>query len=81
MFGACRADYGAVHLWRGRWTEAEALLIDSAEDFSHSRPAMVGGPAGRLRGVEAAAGTVGRRQRSCSTKPDHPRSRCYVVSA
>lgn len=44
MFGSCRADYGAAHLWRGRWTEAEALLMDSAEDFSRSRPAMVGGP-------------------------------------
>ena len=44
MLGFCRAEYGAVHLWRGRWTEAEALLRASAEDFSRSRPAMVGTP-------------------------------------
>lgn len=44
MLGFCRDEYGAVHLWRGQWTEAERLLMDSAEDFSRSRPAMVGGP-------------------------------------
>jgi LuxR family transcriptional regulator, maltose regulon positive regulatory protein len=63
MLGFCRAEYGAVHLWRGRWTEAEAVLRASAEDFSHSRPAMVGGPLVGLaelrrrqgRGAEAEA--------------------------
>jgi DNA-binding NarL/FixJ family response regulator len=58
MFGSCRADYGAVHLWRGRWTEAEALLMDSAEDFSRSRPAMVGGP---LVGLAELRRRQGRR--------------------
>lgn len=58
MFGSCRADYGAVHLWRGRWTEAEALLMDSAEDFSRSRPAMVGGP---LIGLAELRRRQGRR--------------------
>lgn len=58
MFGSCRADYGAVHLWRGRWTEAEALLMDSAEDFSRSRPAMMGGP---LVGLAELRRRQGRR--------------------
>ena len=44
MLAFCRAEYGAVHLWRGRWTEAEEMLQASVEDFSRSRPAMVGGP-------------------------------------
>ena len=44
MLGFCRAEYGVVHLWRGRWTEAETLLRASTEDFSRSRPAMVGAP-------------------------------------
>jgi LuxR family transcriptional regulator, maltose regulon positive regulatory protein len=44
MLAFCRAEYGAVHLWRGRWTEAEAVLEASIEDFSRSRPAMVGAP-------------------------------------
>lgn len=58
MLGFCRAEYGAVHLWRGRWTEAEALLRASAEDFSRSRPAMVGAP---LAGLAELRRRQGRR--------------------
>ena len=43
MLAFCRAEYGTVHLWRGRWREAEAVLEASVEDFARSRPAMVGG--------------------------------------
>lgn len=43
MLAFCRAEYGMVHLWRGRWAEAEAVLEASVEDFAGSRPAMVGG--------------------------------------
>jgi LuxR family transcriptional regulator, maltose regulon positive regulatory protein len=44
MLAFCRAEYGAVDLWRGRWREAEAMLEASVEDFAASRPAWVGGP-------------------------------------
>lgn len=44
MLAFCRAEYGAIYLWRGRWAEAEAMLEASVEDFSRSRPAMVDGP-------------------------------------
>ena len=44
MLAFCRAEYGAVHLWRGRWSEAEAVLEASVDDFAQSRPAMIGGP-------------------------------------
>lgn len=44
MLAFCRAEYGAVRLWRGQWTDAEEVLEASVEDFSCSRPAMVGGP-------------------------------------
>src|ERR671918_1036432 len=40
----CRAEYGAVHLWRGQWADAEEMLEAAVEDFTRSRPAMVGGP-------------------------------------
>src|SRR3990170_5635665 len=36
MLAFCRAEYGTVHLWRGRWTEAEEMLIASIEDYSRS---------------------------------------------
>ena len=44
MLAFCRAEYGAVHLWCGRWRDAESVLEDSIADFSGSRPAMVGMP-------------------------------------
>ena len=44
MLAFCRAEYGAVQLWRGRWADAEALLEASVEDFSRSRPAWTEGP-------------------------------------
>ena len=44
MLAFCRAEYGAVHLWRGRWPEAEAMLAAAADDFARSRPAWTGGP-------------------------------------
>jgi LuxR family transcriptional regulator, maltose regulon positive regulatory protein len=44
MLAFCRAEYGAVDLWRGRWGDAEVMLEASVEDFSRSRPAWVGGP-------------------------------------
>jgi DNA-binding NarL/FixJ family response regulator len=48
MLGFCRAEYGAVDLWRGRWCEAEALLIGSIEAFNRSRPAYAAGPLAQL---------------------------------
>jgi LuxR family transcriptional regulator, maltose regulon positive regulatory protein len=44
MLAFCRAEYGAVHLWRGRWSEAEMVLEASIDDFLHSRPAWVASP-------------------------------------
>jgi DNA-binding CsgD family transcriptional regulator len=43
MLAFCRSEYGAVHLARGRWDEAERLLATSLEDFARSRPAWAGG--------------------------------------
>jgi len=44
MLAFCRAEYGAVHVWRGRWAEAEEVLEASVEDFLESRPAWVASP-------------------------------------
>lgn len=48
MLAFCRAEYGTVHLWRGRWTDAEAFLTASIDDFSRSRPAWAADPVLRL---------------------------------
>ena len=44
MLGFCRAEYGAVHLWRGRFAEAELVLEGSVEDFARSRPPYLPAP-------------------------------------
>jgi DNA-binding CsgD family transcriptional regulator len=59
MLGFCRAEYGAVHLWRGRWAEAEALLEGSVEAFARSRPAYASGP---LAGLAELRRRQGRRE-------------------
>lgn len=43
MLGFCREHYGAVHVWRGEWAEAEAALESAIDAYSLSRPAFVGG--------------------------------------
>ena len=48
MLGFCRAEYGAVHLWRGRWSEAESLFEESIEAYAQSRPPYVPGPLAAL---------------------------------
>ena len=44
MLAFCRAEYGAIDRWRGRWAQAEGLLEAAIEDFAHSRPAWAPGP-------------------------------------
>ena len=40
--GACRAHYGAVLTWQGRWAEAERELTEAMEDLIAQRPAWSG---------------------------------------
>ncbi len=67
MLAFCRAEYGAVDVWRGRWSQADALLSAAVEDFERSRPAWASGPlAGlaelrRRQGRDAEAGELVRR--------------------
>jgi LuxR family transcriptional regulator, maltose regulon positive regulatory protein len=48
MLAFCQSEYGAVHLWRGRWADAERMLEHSVANFERSRPAMVGGALAEL---------------------------------
>lgn len=59
MLAFCRADYGGVQLSRGDWKEAERMLEASVEDFSRSRPAMVGGPLVTLAELRRRQGRLG----------------------
>lgn len=58
MLAFCSAEYGAIHLWGGRWAEAEAVLEAAVESFDRARPAMTGGP---LAGLAELRRRQGRR--------------------
>ncbi|MGH2451440.1 MAG: LuxR C-terminal-related transcriptional regulator [Candidatus Limnocylindria bacterium] len=59
MLAFCRAEYGAVHLWRGRWADAETVLEASLEDFSGSRPAWMEAPLVGLAELRRRQGRLG----------------------
>jgi LuxR family transcriptional regulator, maltose regulon positive regulatory protein len=42
MLGFCRSHYGAIHLSRGRWADAEAEILAAVQAYEQSRPAMTG---------------------------------------
>jgi LuxR family transcriptional regulator, maltose regulon positive regulatory protein len=65
MLAYCRAEYGAVHLWRGRWEVAEAMLEAAIEDFMRSRPGMVGGPLAGLAELRRRQGRPADAARLC----------------
>jgi DNA-binding NarL/FixJ family response regulator len=65
MLAYCRAEYGAVHLWRGRWGDAEAMLEAAIEDFMRTRPGMVGGPLAGLAELRRRQGRAGDAERLC----------------
>ena len=48
MLGFCLAEYAEIHLWRGRWAEAERSLLGSIAAYEASRPSMAGGPSAVL---------------------------------
>ena len=63
MLAFCRAEYGAVHVLRGSWTEAETLLEEAVEDFSVSRPAWVGAPLAGLAELRRRQGRIDEAER------------------
>lgn len=44
MLGFCRSHYGAVHLSRGRWVEAETEIVQAVAAYERSRPSMADEP-------------------------------------
>jgi LuxR family transcriptional regulator, maltose regulon positive regulatory protein len=44
MLAFCLTEYGAVDVWRGRWSDAEKRLEAGVETFSRSRPAWASAP-------------------------------------
>ena len=70
---ACRAHYGAVLTWQGRWPEAEGSLTEATGQLAAERPswsglAIVGSP------ICAGARGASQRRRSSSNEPRAMRS-------
>ena len=67
MLAFCRAEYGAVDLWRGRWSEAETDAGGVARGLRRVTTAVGRGPARPAGGAEAPA-RIGRRG-ACAARP------------
>jgi DNA-binding NarL/FixJ family response regulator len=63
MLAFCRAEYGAIHIARGRWDEAGRLLQAAHEDFARSRPAWAGGPLVELAELRRRQGRLSETER------------------
>ena len=82
MLAHCRAEYGAVDLWRGRWGAAEAMLEAAIEDFGRSRPGMVGGPIAGLAELRRRQGRAGDAAQLCERAEGSASSRlCLALLA
>jgi LuxR family transcriptional regulator, maltose regulon positive regulatory protein len=60
--GACRAHYGAVLTWLGRWDEAERELTRATEDLIVERPTWSGLALVRLADLRRRQGRVAEAQ-------------------
>jgi DNA-binding NarL/FixJ family response regulator len=63
MLAFCRAEYGALHVARGRWDEAGRLLTAAHDDFARSRPAWAGGPLVGLAELRRRQGRLSETER------------------
>jgi DNA-binding NarL/FixJ family response regulator len=79
MLAYCRAEYGAVDLWRGRWGAAEAMLESAIEDFRRSRPGMVGGPIAGLAELRRRQGRAGDAAQLCERAEGSATSRLCLA--
>ena len=60
--GACRAHYGAVLTWQGRWQEAERELTEATEYLAAQRPTWSGLAIVRLAELRRRQGRIAEAQ-------------------
>ena len=71
--------YGAVHLWRGRWQDAEAELDAAVRDLSRSRPAYVAGALVWLAELRRRQGRAAEAERLLGRRRRRARARSSAV--
>jgi LuxR family transcriptional regulator, maltose regulon positive regulatory protein len=62
MLGFCRAHYGAVLTWQGRWEEAERELRAAADDLEVARAPAAGDALVRLAELRRRQGRLGEAE-------------------
>jgi DNA-binding CsgD family transcriptional regulator len=73
LVGMCRAQYGGVLTWQGRWAEAERELAAAAEGLA-PRPALVGAALVRLGELRRRQGRLDEADELFSRCEGHPRA-------
>jgi LuxR family transcriptional regulator, maltose regulon positive regulatory protein len=70
--GACRAHYGAVLTWQGRWQEAERQLTEATEYLAVQRPTWSGLAIVRLAELRRRQGRFAEAQELLHRAPGNP---------
>jgi ATP/maltotriose-dependent transcriptional regulator MalT len=69
---ACRAHYGAVLTWQGRWPEAEQSLIEATGQLAAERPSWSGLAIVRLADLRRRQGRFGEAEELLEQRPGNP---------
>lgn len=70
--GVCRAHYGAILVWHGRWAEAEQELLAALDDLTTNRPAWRVEALVRLGELRRRQGRLGEAADLFEQAPEHP---------
>ncbi len=74
LFAVCRVDYAAILLERGSWPEAEAALLEAAEDLAAMRPAYTLSAIVRLAELRRRQGRTSEAAALFGQAEGHPHS-------
>jgi LuxR family transcriptional regulator, maltose regulon positive regulatory protein len=69
---ACRAHYGAVLTWQGRWPEAERSLSEATGQLAAERPSWSGLAIVRLADLRRRQGRFGEAEDLLEQRPGNP---------
>ncbi len=72
MFSICRTQYAGILIWRGEWTEAEAMLVEATENLVASRPAEAADGIVRLADLRRRQGRMDEAAKLLARAESHP---------
>jgi DNA-binding NarL/FixJ family response regulator len=72
MFSLCRTHYAGILIWRGKWAEAEATLVEAMEALVASRPAEAANGILRLADLRRRQGRTDEAEKLLAQAESHP---------